>query len=64
VDKEGVEMWVPISGEIRSAILTLLDRNPVAERRLFFPARGDRTNHGAVARRALQEREDRAPDLA
>lgn len=37
-DKEAVEMWVPISGEIRAALATLLERNPVAGETPLFPA--------------------------
>jgi integrase len=62
-DKEGVAMWVPISGEIRAALATLLERNPVAGETPLFPA--PRASNKAPwtryhARSMLQRAEKRA----
>jgi integrase len=37
-DKERVEMWVPMSGNVRAAVLTALEKNPVAGTAPLFPA--------------------------
>jgi hypothetical protein len=37
-DKERVAMWVPMSGNVRAAVLAALDVNPVAGTAPLFPA--------------------------
>lgn len=37
-DKQGVEMWVPLSGDARAALDEVLRLNPVAGERYLFPA--------------------------
>jgi integrase len=64
-DKEGVDMWVPISGETRAALATVLERNPVAGETPLFPA--PRSDRGAswdrYHARSLLERTERRAGL-
>jgi hypothetical protein len=65
VDKEGVEMWVPMSEDVRRAVDQLLERNPAIGDTPLFSAPGNGTGRRPKAwsrwhARDLHERAQRA----
>jgi integrase len=68
IDKEGVDMWVPLSESARTAIDTVLRTNPVIGQRPLFPAPKARRGHAASPwsrfhARDLLERAETAAEL-